>query len=104
MFTGYSALAIAEALPEDGQLVALRTRSRRRRRSPSAASTRRRRAPGSRSASARRWRRWRGSRPTGGTFDFVFIDADKGGYRDYLDAVLGSGLLAPGGVICVDNT
>jgi len=37
-----------------------------------------------------------------GPFDFVFIDADKGGYASYLDAALGK--LAPGGVIAVDNT
>ncbi|MEO5854151.1 MAG: SAM-dependent methyltransferase, partial [Nocardioides sp.] len=38
------------------------------------------------------------------TFDLVFIDADKAGYVDYLDLVLERGLLAPGGVVCVDNT
>src|SRR4029453_13798695 len=36
--------------------------------------------------------------------DLVFLDADKGGYLDYLTAVLDSGLLAPNGVVCVDNT
>jgi caffeoyl-CoA O-methyltransferase len=40
----------------------------------------------------------------GESFDLVFIDADKGGYAAYLDVLLGTGLLAPGGVICVDNT
>jgi len=37
-------------------------------------------------------------------FDFVFIDADKSGYRDYLDFLLESTLLSPHAVIAVDNT
>jgi caffeoyl-CoA O-methyltransferase len=35
-------------------------------------------------------------------FDLVFIDADKTGYRDYYEAALE--LLAPHGLIVVDNT
>jgi caffeoyl-CoA O-methyltransferase len=34
--------------------------------------------------------------------DFAFIDADKGGYLDYYEELLDR--LAPGGLICVDNT
>ena len=37
-----------------------------------------------------------------GPFDLVFIDADKGGYAGYLEAVFPK--LSPGGVVAVDNT
>ena len=37
-----------------------------------------------------------------GPFDLVFIDADKGGYVDYYEAVLPK--LAEGGLIMADNT
>jgi caffeoyl-CoA O-methyltransferase len=37
-----------------------------------------------------------------GPFDFVFVDADKTGYRAYYDAVLPK--LADGGMIAFDNT
>jgi predicted O-methyltransferase YrrM len=37
-----------------------------------------------------------------GPFDLAFIDADKGGYIDYYEAVLPK--LAPNGVIAADNT
>lgn len=37
-------------------------------------------------------------------FDLVFIDADKAGYGRYLERLLESSLLAPHAVIAVDNT
>jgi caffeoyl-CoA O-methyltransferase len=37
-----------------------------------------------------------------GPFDLAFIDADKGGYIDYYEAVLPK--LSPNGVIAADNT
>jgi predicted O-methyltransferase YrrM len=108
MFTGYSALAMAEALPEHGEVVTCEIDSR----------------------AAEIAQRGFGATPAGGkiriavgpaldtlhslaahaeadeaaAFDFVFIDADKSGYRAYLDLLLDSALLRPGAVIAVDNT
>ena len=42
--------------------------------------------------------------PDAEPIDLAFIDADKGGYLGYLHALLDGGLLAPDGLICVDNT
>lgn len=102
-FTGYSALAMALALPPDGHIVACDV---------SAEWT----------AIGRRY--WReagvGERielrlapaietleallADGGEdrFDFAFIDADKSGYHAYYEACLK--LVRPGGLIVVDNT
>jgi caffeoyl-CoA O-methyltransferase len=103
MFTGYSALAMAEALPADGQLVACEIDSE---------------------VAAFAQRCWAGSPEAGKIavrvgpalatlaeldaagqqFELVFIDADKAGYAGYLNALLDYELLAPPGLICVDNT
>lgn len=40
----------------------------------------------------------------GKVFDLVFLDAEKTGYAAYFDAVLDLGLLAPTGAFIVDNT
>jgi caffeoyl-CoA O-methyltransferase len=104
MFTGYSALAMAEALPHDGVVVACEV-------DPDVAQfardsfdaspvghkiavevapaieTLRRLAAGSQNP-----------------FDFVFIDADKAGYLGYVEFLIDSTLLSPRAVIAVDNT
>ncbi|MGB3456743.1 MAG: class I SAM-dependent methyltransferase [Litorimonas sp.] len=101
MFTGYGALAMAEALPDDGELVALEL-------DPYVAEFAK---PSFDNAAGRRievrvgpaletLRDMEGDAP----FDFIFIDADKGGYADYLDAILDGGLLSETGLIGVDNT
>jgi 3-dehydroquinate synthetase/predicted O-methyltransferase YrrM len=103
MFTGYSALAMAEALPDGGTIVACEIDA-----DAAAFAQEGFRATGhghkidvrvgpalatlTALASA------------GETFDLVFLDADKAGYASYLTVLLDSGLLAPGGVICADNT
>ncbi|KAI8826905.1 uncharacterized protein EV422DRAFT_511846 [Fimicolochytrium jonesii] len=38
------------------------------------------------------------------SFDLIFIDADKQGYRKYYDTIMKSGLLSPKGTLIVDNT
>jgi caffeoyl-CoA O-methyltransferase len=103
VFTGYSSLALALALPEDGRILACDVSERW-------------------TAVARRY--WAAAgvahkielrlaealdtlerlRATGaaGTYDFAFIDADKENYVGYYERVLG--LLRPGGLVVVDNT
>jgi caffeoyl-CoA O-methyltransferase len=102
-FTGYSALAMAEALPADGRLVACEL-------DPEAAEVAREGFAGS-PAGAKIELRVGDAAATiddlvevGDAFDLVFVDADKAGYGGYVDSILGRGLLTPGGLICVDNT
>lgn len=102
-FTGYSALAMAEALPADGTLVACEL-------DPFAASFAERaftRSEHGRKISlivgdARE--SVRSLRDTGKSFDLIFIDADKSSYVEYLQLALDGSLLAAHGVIAVDNT
>lgn len=101
MFTGYSALAMAEAVPADGVVVACEL-------DPSVARFAQECFADS-EAGARIDVRVGPAADTlaalaGQTFDLVFVDADKAGYAHYLDVVLSTGLLAEGGTICVDNT
>lgn len=103
MFTGYSALAMAEALGPDGRVVACEIDEyaagiARECFATSAAGHKIevRVAPAARTLS--------NLASEGEQFQLVFIDADKAGYFAYLDAVLDLDLLASGGLICVDNT
>jgi caffeoyl-CoA O-methyltransferase len=103
MFTGYSALAIAEALPNDGRLLSCEL-------DPDVAAFAQRSFDEAAAGSKIEIRVGPASKTlqqlaiAGETYDFVFIDADKSGYLDYVDVVLSCGLLAPDGLICVDNT
>lgn len=103
MFTGYSALAMAEALPEDGEVVACEIDPDVARfaqecfaASPAGGRIAVRVGPALDTL--------RDLAATGAPFDLVFVDADKAGYRAYLDAILDGGLLAPHGLVAVDNT
>lgn len=103
MFTGYSALAMAEALPATGRLVAceLDERAVAVAREAFAAS------PAGGLVDVRlgpALETLRELAAAGERFDLVFVDADKAGYAAYLDALLDLDLLAEAGVMCVDNT
>jgi predicted O-methyltransferase YrrM len=101
-FTGYSALAVAAALPRGGRLIACDVNE------------------GWTSVARRYWKeagvsdkvdlRLAPARETlaallregkAGTFDFAFIDADKTSYDAYYEACLK--LVRPGGLIALDN-
>jgi caffeoyl-CoA O-methyltransferase len=97
-FTGWSAIAMARALPPGGRLVSCdvneETTAVARRYAEEAGVADRidfRLGPGVESLASLE-----------GPFDLAFIDADKGGYIDYYEAILPK--LAPNGVILADNT
>ena len=103
VFTGYSSLAVALAMPSTGRLIACDI---------------------SEEYTAVARRHWAEAGVAGridlriapalvtldellaeggaGSWDFGFIDADKGGYSEYYERILE--LLRPGGLIAVDNT
>ena len=101
-FTGYSALVVAEALPEDGELVACDISEEW----TSIGKTFWARA----GVAGKIDLRLRPALETldalvaggeQGRFDFAFIDADKANYSAYYERCLK--LLRPGGVVAIDN-
>jgi caffeoyl-CoA O-methyltransferase len=97
-FTGWSAIAMARALPPGGRLVTCdvneETTAVARRYAEEAGVADRidfRLGPGVETLASLE-----------GPFDLAFIDADKGGYVDYYEAILPK--LSPNGVIAADNT
>ena len=101
-FTGYSALALASALPADGRLVCSDisddwTRIARRYWNEAGVAER----IDLRLAPAADTLRDLFRDPGPGSFDFAFIDADKTGYDGYYEACLP--LLRPGGLMAFDN-
>ena len=102
-FTGYSALWMAQALPEDGRLVACDvnegwTAIARRYWEEAGVSERieLRLAPATETLNALI------GEGRSGTFDFAFIDADKANYEAYYEACLK--LLDSTGLVVIDNT
>jgi predicted O-methyltransferase YrrM len=101
-FTGYSALAIAAALPNEGRLVCCDvseewTAMARRHWKEAGQEAKIELILGSASETLQRLERERGP----GCFDFAFIDADKPNYDLYYEACLR--LVRPGGLILLDN-
>lgn len=98
MFTGYSALMMASALPDDGELVTCDI-------DPAAEAIARSyfdRHPHGVKITIRMGPALDTLTSLSGPLDLVFIDADKGNYVSYYEAVLP--LLRPGGLIVADNT
>jgi len=96
-FTGYSSLSMAEALPSDGSITTLDI-------NPLHAEIARRHIAASPYAGRIEvvlGPALQSLRDLPGPFDLVFIDADKGNYLNYYEAVLPK--LSPRGVIAVDN-
>ena len=97
-FTGYSALAVALALPRDGKIVCCDVSEEW------TAIARRywKKAGVDRKMDLRLGPAVETLRALKGKFDFVFIDADKPNYGKYYERCLQ--LLRKGGLIAVDNT
>lgn len=102
VFTGYSALCLAQAMPSDGRLLACDISEQwtdiARRYWAEAGLTERIELV---LAPALETLQRRLSAGEGGRYDLAFIDADKAAYQDYYEACLE--LLRPGGLVLVDN-
>ncbi|MEL7034432.1 MAG: class I SAM-dependent methyltransferase [Cyanobacteria bacterium J06592_8] len=103
MFTGYSALAMAEALPDDGEIVACEVDDYVAKfardcfdASPDGHKIKIEVAPALETMQK--------LADAGESFELVFIDADKKEYIDYFNLLLDRNLLTEGGFICIDNS
>ncbi len=103
VFTGYSALTVASALPDDGRLLACDISDEFTRvgkpfweRAGVAHKIDLKLAPAVQTLDARL------AAGEAGAYDFAFIDADKVGYDAYFERCLK--LLRTGGLIAIDNT
>ena len=97
MFTGYSALMMAEALPDNGQLITCEIDAK-------AEAIARRyfaESPHGRKITVRMGPALDTIKTWTGPLDLVFIDADKVNYSTYYDACLP--LLKSGGLVVADN-
>src|SRR5215467_13505160 len=97
MFTGYSALMMAEGLPEDGQIITCDI-------NPKAEAVARRyfgESPHGRKIEIRMGPALETIRSLSGPLDMVFIDADKSNYSNYYDACFP--LVKDGGLFVADN-
>lgn len=96
-FTGYSALSMAEALPPSGRIITCELNGNH----ADLARTYIARSPYADMIDIHVGPAMETLRALDGTFDFVFIDADKASYLDYYEQVLP--MLSVGGLIAADN-
>ena len=97
MFTGYSALMMAEALPDDGRLITCEVDPR----AEAMAGKYFDESPHGRKITIRMGAALETIKTLSGPFDLVFIDADKPNYSNYYHACFR--LMKPGGLIIGDN-
>ncbi len=97
MFTGYSALTMAEVLPDDGELITLDIEQERE----SIARGFFDKSPHGGKITIRIGHALDVLPDLDGPFDMVYIDADKANYLNYYEAVMP--LVSSGGVIVADN-
>ncbi|HKJ34548.1 MAG TPA: class I SAM-dependent methyltransferase [Balneolales bacterium] len=97
MFTGYSALSMAEALPDDGRIITCDTNDRYRKiaeefftKSPHGGKITIKMGPALETIPKLHE-----------VFDLVFMDADKGNYPEYYELIMPK--LKVGGILIVDN-
>uniref|UniRef100_A0A673YJT3 D-arabinitol 2-dehydrogenase [ribulose-forming] n=1 Tax=Salmo trutta TaxID=8032 RepID=A0A673YJT3_SALTR len=103
MFTGYGALSMAEALPEDGSLVACEIEQYLKEFAKPIFD----RSPHGKKITVKIGSAMDSLKElaaAGEQFDMVFIDADKNNYMNYYKFILDHNLLRLSGVICVDNS
>jgi len=97
-FTGYSALSMAEVLPEDGEVVSLEVDPR----IAEMAKAHLEKSPHGPKVRVILGKASETLPTLSPGFDLVFIDADKANYPQYLEGVYP--LVRQGGVIAIDNT
>jgi caffeoyl-CoA O-methyltransferase len=97
MFTGYSALMMAEGLPDGGRLITCEV-------DPKAEAIARRyfsESPHGHKITVRMGPAFETIKTLSGPLDLVFVDADKANYSNYYEASMP--LLKPGGLLVADN-
>ena len=97
MFTGFSAQMMAAALPDDGKLITCDVNPK----TIALAKGFFERSPHGHKIEVREGPALETIKGLEDAFDVIFIDADKGNYTNYYEVTLP--LLAPNGVIVVDN-
>jgi len=96
-FAGYSALSMAEALPEEGELVTCEM-------DPEAIFVAKkyfRMSPHGKKITLMEGPALDSLKKVSGLFDMAFIDADKENYSNYYEAIFP--LIRPGGLMAIDN-